>query len=147
MLLSRKIPCSPSVLQANFSVCVGSRIKQSLELQLSCVKPPLISSSKRPNFQSNNFMELKLIAVPSIVMDHTLILFSAHRSRILDHKQFKSSAFTSSTNTYSMGYFQCPWKLSIWNVVSKNIMWERISWLRHCIGNPFDPYHDYVSDF
>ena len=56
-------------------------------------------------------MDTKLTAVPSIVMHCTLILFPAHKSRILDNKQFKSSAFTLSIQTYLTGYLQCPRKL------------------------------------
>ena len=57
-------------------------------------------------------MEIKLTAVPSIVIHCTLTLFPAHKSRILDNRQFKSSAFTFSIQTYLTGYLQCPRKLN-----------------------------------
>ena len=64
------------------------------------------------NLPPNNFMEIKLTAALFIIIHCTLILFPAHKSRILDKKQFKSSAFTLSIQTYLSGYLQCGRKLT-----------------------------------
>ena len=64
------------------------------------------------NLPPNNFMEIKLTAALFIIIHCTLILFPAHKSRILDKKQFKSSAFTLSIQTYLTGYLQRARKLT-----------------------------------
>ena len=121
-LLSRKIPSSPSALRANFRKGNGSRfIIVAIMSEIA-----IIFFKWCPNLPPNNSMEIKLTAVPSIVIHCTLILFPAHKSRILDNKQFKSSAFTLSIQTYLTGYLQCPWKLT--NIETNTFLLTAFSW-------------------
>ena len=107
-LLSRKIPSSPSALQANFRMGGGSGI-----IIVALMSEMTIILFKRMSYlPPNNFMEIKLTTVPSIVINCTMILFPGHKSRILDKKQCKSSAFTLSIQTYLTGYLQCARKLT-----------------------------------
>ena len=99
-MLSRKIPSSPSALQASFRMGGGSGI-----IIVAIMREITIILFKRMSYLSqNNFTEIKLNTVPSIVTNCAMILFPGHKSRILDKKQCKSSAFTLSIQTYLTGY-------------------------------------------